>query len=223
MLSSTSRKGASRQVASGARVFCLLLSLVASLAAAVPGGAPPLSAGPSPSEKVAALAARAASPPATQPPGDLTAELQRLADATDQIEPASPDAVVRLKSVVHGLIEVMKADRREVVALRAGANMRAPALPARRHSRKTVSAPGTASLPAPPAAAIAREPEGSDLAGETPANAGAFFGKRGLTKFHRPGCVFGERIRPQDRVYFKIAAEATAAGYEACKICKPGG
>jgi methylphosphotriester-DNA--protein-cysteine methyltransferase len=40
---------------------------------------------------------------------------------------------------------------------------------------------------------------------------------------HRAGCVFGERIHTEDRVFFHSMAEAAAAGYEACKICRPGG
>jgi Metal binding domain of Ada len=62
-------------------------------------------------------------------------------------------------------------------------------------------------------------PEGS---GVTKAAAGMLFGKRGLKKVHRAGCVFGERIKAEDRVYFKSMQEAAAAGYEACKICRPG-
>ena len=220
MLFSTPREGAGRRFATGARVFCLLLSLAASLAAAALGGAPlPGSPAAPAGKKVSPTAAAGQVAAATVT--DLTAELQRLADATDQIEPSSPDAVARLKSIVRELIEVVKADRREVVALRAGANSRASTATARR-SRKKAAAPRTSSTPAAPAA-LAGEFQGSDSAGEIAAGAGAFFGKRGLKKFHRPGCAFGERIHAEDRVYFKTVEEATAAGYEACKICKPGG
>jgi hypothetical protein len=222
MLSSTPRGGAGRRFAAGARAFCLLVSLTASLAAAAPSTAPPLPAGPSPADEVAALAARAASPPTNSPLADLTAELQRLADATDRIEPSSPDATARLKVVVRGLIEVVKADRRELGALRAGASAPVRARVVRRSSRKKSAAVAAASGRPAPAAGAPGAPEGTGLASAT-APAGAFFGKRGLKKLHRAGCVFGERIHAEDRIYFKTVQEATAAGYEACKICRPGG
>jgi methylphosphotriester-DNA--protein-cysteine methyltransferase len=34
-------------------------------------------------------------------------------------------------------------------------------------------------------------------------------------------CPPGRRTRPENRVHFDSRAEAEAAGYRACKVCKP--
>jgi hypothetical protein len=52
--------------------------------------------------------------------------------------------------------------------------------------------------------------------------AGSLFAKRGLKKFHRAGCRFGEAVKAEDRVSFATAAAAVAAGLEPCKVCRPG-
>jgi hypothetical protein len=52
--------------------------------------------------------------------------------------------------------------------------------------------------------------------------AGALFAKRGLKKFHRAGCHFGERVKLEERVAFATIAAAVAAGLEPCKVCRPG-
>ncbi|MDP3063071.1 MAG: Ada metal-binding domain-containing protein [Chloroflexota bacterium] len=39
----------------------------------------------------------------------------------------------------------------------------------------------------------------------------------------RPGCRAGIRMKPENRVSFRSADEARAAGYRACKVCKPDG
>jgi len=45
--------------------------------------------------------------------------------------------------------------------------------------------------------------------------------KRG-GKYHRPDCTAAKRILPKNRIEFKDAKEAEAAGYEPCKLCNPG-
>jgi methylphosphotriester-DNA--protein-cysteine methyltransferase len=37
----------------------------------------------------------------------------------------------------------------------------------------------------------------------------------------RENCPPGRRTRPENRVYFESDAAAIAAGYRACKVCKP--
>jgi len=52
--------------------------------------------------------------------------------------------------------------------------------------------------------------------------AGAVFAKRGGdSKAHRPGCPFGERIAAGARVTYASLAQAVAAGYQPCKVCRP--
>lgn len=37
----------------------------------------------------------------------------------------------------------------------------------------------------------------------------------------RQGCPAGRRMKPENRVTFALAEEARAAGYRACKVCRP--
>jgi hypothetical protein len=70
--------------------------------------------------------------------------------------------------------------------------------------------------PAPPTpAATAATPEKLQTSG-------AFFGGKGLSKYHLPGCRFGERIPQGDRVYFRTRQEAEKGGRVACPFCAPG-
>jgi len=39
--------------------------------------------------------------------------------------------------------------------------------------------------------------------------------------FHRPDCRWAQAISPSHQVWFKTESEATEAGYQSCKICKP--
>jgi methylphosphotriester-DNA--protein-cysteine methyltransferase len=48
-----------------------------------------------------------------------------------------------------------------------------------------------------------------------------FVASKKSNKYHRPTCAYAQKIRPENRVVFKDAKEAQAAGYVACKICKP--
>lgn len=37
----------------------------------------------------------------------------------------------------------------------------------------------------------------------------------------RENCPPGRRTKPENRVHFESEADAQAAGYRACKVCKP--
>jgi hypothetical protein len=119
-----------------------------------------------------------------------------------------------------------EALRAELQALRArppaaaSAVPSAAAAPGKSTSKRTKSALAPAATP--PAAA--NLPAGASPSATAAAAAPtALFGKKGLKKLHRADCVFGSRIPETDRVYFKSVQEAAAAGYEPCKVCKPGG
>src|SRR5439155_1234432 len=58
-------------------------------------------------------------------------------------------------------------------------------------------------------------------AASTPTGPVTFFGNPRTKKYHRSGCQFGERLKESDRVPFASPKEAEAAGYEACKVCRP--
>lgn len=47
------------------------------------------------------------------------------------------------------------------------------------------------------------------------------FGGRGLAKYHQPGCRYGERIQPGDRVFFATPQEAAGKGRSPCAVCLP--
>lgn len=49
--------------------------------------------------------------------------------------------------------------------------------------------------------------------------AGTVFAAKGNTKYHLPGCRFGERIPAGERVSFASPAEAVASGKTPCRIC----
>jgi metal binding Ada-like protein len=205
----------------GAHALWLSLALAAPLAAA-PASPPPSATAPAP-PPAAADAAKA----------DPHAALQRLAEEIERIDPASPDAIPRLRAVVRELIAINRAGireaqalRNEVAALRGQTSALGAATAPHRRSRKG-SAPSAAPVlltGTAPAGTVttARAPSAAPTGGASPQVSGPLFGKRGLKKVHRPGCVFGERIRAEDRVFFKSMQDATAAGYEACKICRPG-
>jgi hypothetical protein len=137
--------------------------------------------------------------------------------------------VARLKSVVRELIDLERAQRREIAALRGAPAARSTVTTSRRRSRKKGASSAEVAVPsaagqtssASTTAAVTDVSGATQAAAPTPATTGTLFGKRGLKKVHRAGCVFGERIKGEDRVYFKSMQEAAAAGYEACKICHP--
>jgi hypothetical protein len=51
----------------------------------------------------------------------------------------------------------------------------------------------------------------------------ACFGGKGLTKYHVPGCRFGERIAAAERVRFGSLEDARREGRKPCQVCCPEG
>ncbi len=49
----------------------------------------------------------------------------------------------------------------------------------------------------------------------------AYVGSANSDKYHDPDCRYAENILPENRVCFDSKAEAEAAGYVPCKVCKP--
>jgi len=54
-----------------------------------------------------------------------------------------------------------------------------------------------------------------------PATSKSYVGSVSSDKYHRPGCRWAENIKPDNAVWFSTKEEAAAAGYVACKTCKP--
>jgi len=161
--------------------------------------------------------ARAAQTPPDAPAiADLVSEFHQLETAAHGLDPASPDATARLRVLVERLAHAGGQLAREVAERRAAREVRTAAPPG--------GAPRVGKgVPASPHAGAAGSPATGPTAGgagESVASA-PFFARRGLRKFHRAGCVFGERIRPDDRVGYPSAAAALAAGLEPCKVCRP--
>lgn len=46
-----------------------------------------------------------------------------------------------------------------------------------------------------------------------------FVASKNSKEYHWPVCKFAHRIKPEDRITFKSAKEAQAAGYVHCKVC----
>ena len=46
-----------------------------------------------------------------------------------------------------------------------------------------------------------------------------FVASNNSKEYHWPVCKLAQRIKPEDRITFKSAKEAQAAGYEHCKVC----
>jgi hypothetical protein len=166
--------------------------------------------GPAP----AAAPAPAPPTPAASPSADLVTEFHQLETAAHALDPASPVATARLRDLAERLARAGGQLAREVAQLRAARE--APAA-------RVGAAPraGTRQPTAPRAgAASAASRPGAGATGESAPSA-PFFARRGLRKFHRAGCVFGERVRAEDRVGYPSAAAALAAGLEPCKVCRP--
>ena len=53
------------------------------------------------------------------------------------------------------------------------------------------------------------------------ASSKSLFGGKGLSRYHRPGCRFGERIDAASRVTFKSVEDAQRAGRTPCPVCHP--
>lgn len=78
-------------------------------------------------------------------------------------------------------------------------------------SAQTKTAPAAPAKPAAPATAPAK----------AAAPAGAIVANKDSKTFHRPDCKSAAKIKESNRTSFASAAEATKAGYKACKTCKP--
>jgi hypothetical protein len=72
---------------------------------------------------------------------------------------------------------------------------------------KKAAAPAPVAATAKPAAA--------------PAPAGAIVANKDSKTFHRADCKAAAKIKEANKTSFASAAEATKAGYKACKVCKP--
>jgi len=51
--------------------------------------------------------------------------------------------------------------------------------------------------------------------------AAAIVANKDSKTFHRPDCKAAAKIKDANKTTFASAAEATKAGYKACKVCKP--
>lgn len=83
---------------------------------------------------------------------------------------------------------------------------------------KTTPTPAAkpAAAPAPPAkAAPAAGPA------KATAPAGAILANKDSKTFHKADCKTAAKIKEANKTTFASAAEATKAGYKACKVCKP--
>lgn len=49
-----------------------------------------------------------------------------------------------------------------------------------------------------------------------------FVASKKSSKYHKESCTWAQKISYQNKIVFKNADEATAAGYIPCKVCKPG-
>lgn len=185
------------------RVHVVILSMLIGAPAAVFGAA-------APGAKPAAESATKPTPPAsaakpTPPPPDpvlaaLHAEVERLRKSAAEAEAAAPDEAARVlarQELITQLLLVL-IRQQEQVYLQNQALLGALARP---------SAGATAAPPAPRAA--------------TAAATGPLYGKRDGDKVHRPGCRAGEMIAASTRLGFASLAQAAAAGYRPCQICRP--
>ena len=66
-----------------------------------------------------------------------------------------------------------------------------------------------------------RASAGSGAASPTGSGQGKFVGSRKSDRYHYPWCTAAKKISPANLVEFRSAAEARAAGYVPCRICKP--
>ncbi|HEV3469031.1 MAG TPA: Ada metal-binding domain-containing protein [Pyrinomonadaceae bacterium] len=83
---------------------------------------------------------------------------------------------------------------------------------------------GTVFAPPLPLAAPAEQPAGTPLFGAAPAPASGVHrvvGNASLRLYHRPTCVWVDRIAARRRADFDSASSAHAAGYRPCRVCAP--
>ncbi|MCM1566081.1 MAG: stalk domain-containing protein [Dehalobacter sp.] len=56
---------------------------------------------------------------------------------------------------------------------------------------------------------------------QTTASTGAYVGSIKSNKYHYPSCRYVQSIKPENQIWFANEAEAQAAGYVPCSVCKP--
>lgn len=96
---------------------------------------------------------------------------------------------------------------RILLALALAASVAAMAQTKAEKKDKKAATPAPAAATAKPAAA--------------PAPASAIVANKDSKTFHRADCKAAAKIKEANKTSFASAAEATKAGYKACKVCKP--
>lgn len=136
----------------------------------------------------------------------VRAEIERILKSTEQAEAAAPDEASRARIRMEKLTQLTLLLLRQQEQLYQQNQALLAALTATRPVTRTATAGKNGVVSSPQA--------------NLPA--GPLFAKRGGGgKVHRPGCRFGERIAPGTRITFPAVAQASAAGYQPCKICRP--
>lgn len=80
-------------------------------------------------------------------------------------------------------------------------------------SPRPAAAPEPASSPDP-------TPSPTPLPAALP-QSGTYVGSVDSNKYHIPSCRYAKAILPKNEIWFDSSAQAQAAGYSACKVCKP--
>jgi hypothetical protein len=65
------------------------------------------------------------------------------------------------------------------------------------------------------------KPAAAPAAKTAPAPAAAIVANKDSKTFHKADCKSAAKIKEANKTTFATAAEATKAGYKACKVCKP--
>ena len=79
----------------------------------------------------------------------------------------------------------------------------------------------TKAAPAPAPAKPAAAPAPTTAPAKATAPAGAIVANKDSKTFHKADCKSAAKIKEANKTSFASAAEATKAGYKACKTCKP--
>ena len=79
----------------------------------------------------------------------------------------------------------------------------------------------TKAVPAPAPAKPAAAPAPATKPAPATAPAGAIVANKDSKTFHKADCKSAAKIKEANKTSFASAAEATKAGYKACKTCKP--
>ncbi len=67
----------------------------------------------------------------------------------------------------------------------------------------------------------APKPAAAPAAKVAPAPVAAIVANKDSKTFHKADCKLAAKIKDSNKTTFPTAAEATKAGYKACKVCKP--